>query len=382
VQYGTGRIEVRGLTKNFGPVAAVHNLSFTVEPGSVTGFLGPNGAGKTTTLRMLLGLVTPTAGIGLINGLPFHQLKQPARVVGAVLDAQGFHPKRTALNHLRVYAAAIGVPDARADQALGLVGLGSVANRKVGGFSLGMKQRMALATALLGDPQVLVLDEPANGLDPEGIAWLRSFLQSYARGGRTVLISSHILAEVEQTVDQVVIVSRGQTMYYGSLDQLRGSQQSRVLVQPSDPGALATALQAEGIVGLEQTPDGRLAVTGVDAKQIADIATQASVSIYGLQEEKVDLERLFFQLTSGQYTGSNPNAYSMPPQIGNQYGPQPLSYQQPPSGYQQPGYQPTQPPGYQPQHAPSPGYQAPPVGYQPPVGYEQPSQTGFEKKSN
>jgi ABC-2 type transport system ATP-binding protein len=355
VHDGTGRIVVQNLTKQFGPVAAVQNLSFTVEPGSVTGFLGPNGAGKTTTLRMLLGLVTPTAGTGLINGRPFSQLGNPARVVGAVLEAQGFHPKRTARNHLRVYAAAIGVPDSRADQVLQLVGLGAAGDRRAGGFSLGMKQRLALATALLGDPQILVLDEPANGLDPEGIAWLRTFLQSYARSGRTVLISSHLLAEIEQTVDQVVIISRGQTMYYGALDQLRDKQQARVLVQPSDTGALVAALREDGITAIEQLPDGRIAVTGVEARDVADTALKAGVSVYGIQEEKVDLERLFFQLTNGQYAA--PGQYA-----------QPAAYQQqPPGGYQQ-FQQPA--PGYQQQ------YQQPPTGYeqqyqQPPTGYEQ-----------
>ncbi|MCE6998062.1 ATP-binding cassette domain-containing protein [Saccharothrix sp. S26] len=359
---GSGRIVVQNLTKQFGPVAAVQNLSFTVEPGSVTGFLGPNGAGKTTTLRMLLGLVTPTAGIGLINGRPFSQLGNPARVVGAVLEAQGFHPKRTARNHLRVYAAAIGVPDSRADQVLGLVGLGAAGDRKAGGYSLGMKQRLALATALLGDPQILVLDEPANGLDPEGIAWLRTFLQSYARSGRTVLISSHLLAEVEQTVDQVVIISRGQTMYYGPLDHLRNQQQGRVLVQPSDTGALVAALREDGVAGIEQLPDGRLAVSGVDAKQVADTALKAGVSIYGIQEEKADLERLFFQLTNGQYAApgqyAQPVAYQQPGYQTPPQGYQQQGYQQPPAGYQQ---QP--PPGYEQYQQPPPGYQTPPQGY-------------------
>ncbi|RKT57412.1 ABC transporter ATP-binding protein [Saccharothrix australiensis] len=403
---GSGRIVVQNLTKQFGPVAAVQNLSFTVEPGSVTGFLGPNGAGKTTTLRMLLGLVTPTAGIGLINGRPFHQLGNPARVVGAVLEAQGFHPKRSARNHLRVYAAAIGVPDARADQVLHLVGLGAAGDRRTGGFSLGMKQRLALATALLGDPQVLVLDEPSNGLDPEGIAWLRTFLQSYARSGRTVLISSHLLAEVEQTVDQVVIVSRGQTMYYGPLDNLRDSQRSRVLVQPSDTSALVAALQAEGVTTIEQVPDGRIAVTGVEARQVADLALKAGVSIYGIQEEKADLEQLFFQLTNGQYTASGPNQYAGPQGTGYYAPPQDYQQQpgyQPPPGYQgsppqgfpqqaayqpQPGqFPPPTPPGQYPpgqfqagpyppgqfqQPTPPPGYQDPPSGYQdPPSGYQQ-----------
>ncbi len=363
---GSGRIVVQNLTKQFGPVAAVQNLSFTVEPGSVTGFLGPNGAGKTTTLRMLLGLVTPTAGTGLINGRPFAQLGNPARVVGAVLEAQGFHPKRTARNHLRVYAAAIGVPDSRADQVLQLVGLGAAGDRKAGGYSLGMKQRLALATALLGDPQILVLDEPANGLDPEGIAWLRTFLQSYARSGRTVLISSHLLAEVEQTVDQVVIISRGQTMYHGPLDHLRDQQQGRVLVQPSDTGALVAALREDGINGIEQLPDGRIAVTGVEARQVADTALKAGVSIYGIQEEKADLERLFFQLTNGQYAAPGQSQYAQPVAYQPGYQQPPPGYQQAPPGYQQapPGYQQQPPPGYeQYQQQPPQGYQTPPQGH-------------------
>ncbi|KAA2254327.1 ATP-binding cassette domain-containing protein [Solihabitans fulvus] len=403
---GSGRIVVQGLTKQFGQVAAVQNLSFTVEPGSVTGFLGPNGAGKTTTLRMLLGLVSPTGGHSTINGLPFGQLGNPGRVVGAVLEAQGFHPKRSARNHLRVYAAAMGVPDERADQVLQLVGLGGAADRGAGGFSLGMKQRLALATALLGDPQVLVLDEPANGLDPEGIAWLRGFLQSFARSGRTVLISSHLLAEVEQTVDQVVIISRGQTMYYGPLENLRRSQQQRVLVQPSDGAALVTALQAEGITAIEQIPDGRLAISGVDAKQVGDIAAKAQISIYGIQVEQIDLERIFFQLTSGQYTAAGPNQYAGPqgpggwgppptgPQQQQQYAPPQQYAQQPPpqdpyaqqqqqqyAQPQQPYAQPPQqyaqqpPPGYPPQDGPPPGYPQPdaqqPQGY-PPAGPPQP----------
>ena len=366
---GSGRIVVQGLSKQFGPIIAVNNLSFTVEPGSVTGFLGPNGAGKTTTLRMLLGLVRPTAGASTINGLPFEQLGNPGRVVGAVLEAQGFHPTRTARNHLRVYAAAMGVPDQRADQVLELVGLAEAGRRAAGGFSLGMKQRLALATALLGDPQVLVLDEPANGLDPEGIAWLRAFLQSYARTGRTVLISSHLLAEIEQTVDQVVIISRGQTVYYGSLDYLRQSQQSRVLVQAADPQSLVAKLQEAGVNAIEPTPDGRLAITGVDRKTVADLAMAASIALYDIQQENVDLEQLFFRLTQGQYTGQQPG-YGAPPG----YGPPPgAGYGPPPQGYGTPGYG---APGTPPQgYAPPQDYGTPPQGYAPPADpqqYQQP----------
>jgi ABC-2 type transport system ATP-binding protein len=347
---GSGRIVVQNLSKTFGPVAAVQNLSFVVEPGSVTGFLGPNGAGKTTTLRMILGLVTPTAGGTTISGLPYDQLGNPARIVGAVLENEGFHPKRTARNHLRVYAAAIGVPDQRVDEVLGLVGLSGAADRKPGGFSLGMRQRLALATALLGNPQVLVLDEPANGLDPEGILWLRNFLRAYAREGRTVLVSSHLLSEVEQTIDQVVIISHGVTRYYGSLEQLRGSQQSRVLVQAADPGALVKALQDGGFGQLEPTPDGRVAVLGATRQQVGDLVAKSGLAVYGMEEDRADLEKLFFQLTNGQYSGA---PYQQPP-YQQQYPPQGGGWGPPP-----PGYPPQQPP-----------YQTPPGGYQQPGPYQ------------
>jgi ABC-2 type transport system ATP-binding protein len=363
VHDGSGRIVVQSLTKQFGAVTAVSNISFTVEPGTVTGFLGPNGAGKTTTLRSALGLVQPTAGNALVNGVPFNQISDPGRVVGAVLEAQGFHPRRSARNHLRVYAAAIGVPDTRADAVLGLVGLGAAANRMPGGFSLGMRQRLALATALLGDPQILVLDEPANGLDPEGVAWLRTFLQSFAQTGRTVLVSSHGLAEVEQTVDQLIIISRGTTVYNGSLADLRRTQQNKVLVRPSDPAKLIAAMRESDIFNVESTQDGWLIIGGVVSEQIADIALRAEVSLYDVRTETPNLEQLYFALTQGQYT---PTGYG---------------YEQPPAGYQpqQPGYGYQQqvgyqqpPPGYQ---EPPPGYQQPPVGYQPQQGYQPP--TGY-----
>ncbi|MBB4675917.1 ABC transporter ATP-binding protein [Crossiella cryophila] len=360
---GSGRIVVGNLTKQFGNITAVQDLSFIVEPGTVTGFLGPNGSGKTTTLRMVLGLVRPSGGQSTINGVPYERLGTPGRVVGSVLEAQSFHPGRSARNHLKIYAAALMVPDERVDQVLQLVGLAAAADRRAGSFSLGMRQRLALATALLGDPQVLVLDEPANGLDPEGIAWLRTFLQSFARSGRTVLVSSHLLAEVEQTVDHVVIISRGRTVYNGGLDTLRQSQQSRVIVQPADPHKLVEALQAAGHTMIEPTQDGRLAITGVHTKQVADVALAAGVAIYAMQEEQVDLERLFFQLTSAQYTGAAPGQYPPPTPPGGGWGPPsgglpaPTSYEQ---AYQQeqaypPGYPQPQPP--QPGYPPQPGQQ-------------------------
>ncbi|GAA2790237.1 ABC transporter ATP-binding protein [Saccharopolyspora taberi] len=317
---GSGRITVQGLGKSFGPVHAVRDLSFTVQPGTVTGFLGPNGSGKTTTLRMILGLIEPSTGSATVNGVPFRGLPNPGTVVGAVLEAQSFHPGRTARDHLRCYAAAMRLPDRQADQVLELVGLGTAAKRRAGGFSLGMRQRLALATALLGDPQILVLDEPSNGLDPEGIAWLRSFLKSFAATGRTVLVSSHLLREMEHTVDHVVIVSRGECVYNGHLDELRAAQRSRVLVQAADPAALVAALEREGLAA-EATPDGRLAIPGADSRVVADLALEAGVALYGMQDERVDLEQLFFQLTNGQFAGAQnaPSRWGPPPAPG--YGP-------------------------------------------------------------
>lgn len=296
----SGRIAVHGLSKSFGQVDAVQDLSFTVEPGVVTGFLGPNGSGKTTTLRMILGLVTPTAGQATINGVPFQQLRSPATVVGAILDAQSFHGSRTARNHLRCYAAAMNVPDEQVDRALELVGLSNAGRRRVGGYSLGMRQRLALATALLGDPQVLVLDEPSNGLDPEGIAWLRGFLRSFAATGRTVLVSSHLLREMEHTVDHVVIISQGRCVYNGDLERIRAEQRTRVLVQASDPAALVTSLEQRGY-RVEYEQDGQLAVYDTDSRTVADLALDSGVALYGMRDEHVDLEQLFFQLTRGQY---------------------------------------------------------------------------------
>jgi ABC-2 type transport system ATP-binding protein len=293
-----GRVTVHELSKRFGAVVAVDRLTFTVEPGVVTGFLGPNGSGKTTTLRMILGLVTPTAGEARINGVRFAELAQPARVVGAVLEAQGYHPARTARAHLRTTAAAIGVTDTVVDNALGTVGLADAGERQVGEYSLGMRQRLALAGALLGDPQILVLDEPSNGLDPEGIAWLRAFLRAFAAQGRSVLISSHLLAEVELTADHLVVISRGRCVYEGPLAQLQHSRQARVLVRCAAPEQLADALARTGILEIDTISDGWLGVAGADPVHIGDVALAAGVAIYGMVHEKIELEQLFFQLTA------------------------------------------------------------------------------------
>ena len=213
-------VEVRGLTKAFGRVTAVRGMSFTAPAGKVTGFLGPNGSGKTTTLRAVLGLVRPDAGAALIGGVPYGRLARPRRTVGALLEAGGFHPGRRARDHLRVLADAAGIPETRVDEVLGQVGLAAAAGRRVREFSLGMRQRLGLAGALLGDPQVLLLDEPANGLDPGGIAWLRGLLRGLADEGRTVLVASHVLGEIAQTADHVVIVSAGQVRFAGPIGDI------------------------------------------------------------------------------------------------------------------------------------------------------------------
>jgi ABC-2 type transport system ATP-binding protein len=221
------RVEVQNLTKRFGGVVAVDDLSFAVEPGRITGFLGPNGAGKTTTLRMLLGLVRPTSGRALVDGVPYADLARPRTVLGAVLEADGFHPGRRGRDHLRVLAAAAGIGADRIEEVLDLVGLADAADRRVGGYSLGMRQRLALGGALLADPAVLVLDEPANGLDPEGVAWLRQGLRHLAgERGKTVIMSSHLLSEVAQTVDDVVVVAGGRLRYAGPLAELTSTGES------------------------------------------------------------------------------------------------------------------------------------------------------------
>src|SRR5215471_8175884 len=249
-----GRIVVSGLTKRFGRVTAVDGLSFTAGPGSVTGFLGPNGAGKTTTLRMLAGLIAPDSGTATISGSGYAALTSPGRDAGVVLEAAGFHPGRSGRDHLRVYCTAGGYPLGRADEVLEITRLAAAGRRKVRGYSLGMRQRLALATALLGDPAALILDEPANGLDPEGIAWLRGLLRDHARRGGTVLYSSHVLAEVEQIADHVVIMNRGRLVFQGTLAEL-SQRGAAVLVRTPEAASLASALAREG-AGAEQTgPD-------------------------------------------------------------------------------------------------------------------------------
>jgi ABC-2 type transport system ATP-binding protein len=298
---GSEEIVVDNLTKQYKKLRAVDGLSFRVRPGRVTGFLGPNGAGKTTTLRMLLNLVTPTAGTATIGGSRYVDLPDPIRHVGAVLEASSAHRGRTGRNHLRVMCRAAGLPVGRADEALALVGLTPAANRKFKGYSLGMRQRLGIAAAMLGDPRVLVLDEPANGLDPEGIRWMRDLLKTLAAEGRTILVSSHLLGEMEQLADDVVIVAAGRLVRQGPVDTVLGSMAggTQVRVRTPQPAELTTALAGLNATVTAQ-PDGALLVVGADAAAIGHAAFTASVELHELAGERADLEQVFLQLTAGK----------------------------------------------------------------------------------
>ena len=298
-----GRVVVEHLTKVFGTQRAVDDLSFTVEPGSVTGFLGPNGAGKTTTLRMLLGLIEPTAGTATISGARYRELAEPLRTVGAALEAASFHPAHTGRQHLRIYCAAAGLPDGRADEVLDLVGLAGAAKKKTKGYSMGMRQRLGLAGTLLGDPQVLILDEPANGLDPEGIRWLRGFFRYLAAEGRTVLVSSHQLAEIQEVADRVVILNRGRLVRAGSMAELSAGTSTAVVRGPDLTG-LQRALADAGLSGRAE-PDGSLQVHTDDLALIGHLAFVNGVELHELSLAEFDLEQLFFSLTEGAHRGAD-----------------------------------------------------------------------------
>jgi len=292
-------IEITVLSKRFGPVLAVDNLSFTVEPGRVTGFLGPNGSGKTTTLRMLLGLVHPSSGTATIGGCHYAELENPSATVGAVLEATSFHPARRARTHMRMAARAGGHDDKRADEVLALVGLSGDAKRKVGGFSMGMRQRLELATALLGDPDVLILDEPSNGLDPQGIAWLRDFMRYLAGEGRTVLVSSHLLAEMAQTIDDAVIVSFGQLKARGTLEEITSGMTGLVMrARTPEADRLCSVLSAAGISFRRITQD-EVAMDAVAPEKVGPLLAQNQIVLYELTQEGVDLESVFLSLTAG-----------------------------------------------------------------------------------
>lgn len=291
-------IEVRSLRKAYGRHYAVNDLSFTAPAGKVTGFLGPNGAGKTTTFRCLLGLAEPTAGVALIGGRGYRELEQPRRQVGAVLESTGFHPGRAGRDHLRVIVRAAGLDASRIDPLLELVGLRAAADRRVGGYSLGMRQRLGLAAAMLGDPGVLVLDEPANGLDPEGVAWVRHVLRVWADEGRTVVVSSHVLAEVAQVVDRVVVISNGMLVNESDIAALTAS---RVVVRVDRTEPMVKALQAAG-TDFEVRADGAISITGRGAAEIGGIAAAAGVTVTELSKRSAgeSLEAMFLAVTGGE----------------------------------------------------------------------------------
>jgi ABC-2 type transport system ATP-binding protein len=292
-------IEVNGLSKRFGATLAVDDLSFSVEAGKIVGFLGPNGAGKTTTLRALLGLIRPTAGTATIEGRPYTDLEDPTATVGAVLDGGMFHPGRSGRNHLRAIALAAGVADTRVDELLELVGLSDSAKRRAGGYSLGMRQRLGLAAALLGDPRVLVLDEPANGLDPQGIRWLRDFLRSLAAEGRAILVSSHVLSEVAQTVDEVVVIHRGRSIEQAPIAELLAGRGGGVRVAGPDVSRLAELLRTDG-AEVSDGHDGAIVVAGRSGEQVGALIAANGIHISELASAGQTLEEVFFELTSDE----------------------------------------------------------------------------------
>ena len=290
-------VRAESLTKRFGSVVAVDDLSFALAPGPITGFLGPNGAGKTTTLRMVLGLAAPSNGRALVFDKLYADLPQAALRVGAVLEATDFHPGRSGRDHLRTLSRAASLPDSRVDEVLALVELGDAAGRRVKGYSLGMRQRLGLAAALLGDPELLVLDEPANGLDPEGVRWLRDFLRDFASKGRTVLISSHVLAEVAQTVDQVLIINRGKLVAESSLEQLTARVGGSVRVRSPEVSRLQEAL-SRAEIATSPSNEHALLVHGTTSDRVGDIAFAARIPIHELASEASSLEDVFLELTS------------------------------------------------------------------------------------
>ena len=307
-------IEVEGLTKQYKSVRAVDDLTFKVEPGIVTGFLGPNGAGKSTTMRMILGLDSPTAGQARINGKAYRELKNPLREVGALLDAKAVHPNRTAANHLKWMAQSNGIPTSRVDEVLGLVGLSDVAGKKAGGFSLGMGQRLGLAGALLGDPGILILDEPVNGLDPEGIRWVRSLVRALAAEGRTVLISSHLLSEMSMTADHLVVIGRGRLVANESTyDFVKQHSDSSVIVRSDHLEEFGGALREADVAYIAGTDEeGRktLIINDVSTDFIGQLAYSTGVPLNELSLKRASLEDAFMRMTGEdvQYHASTPGA--------------------------------------------------------------------------
>jgi ABC-2 type transport system ATP-binding protein len=303
-------IEASGLSKRYGSTLAVDDLSFEVLPGRVTGFLGPNGAGKSTTLRMVLGLDAPTGGAVTIDGRPYSTLRRPLFEVGAMLEAKAIHEGRTAYHHLLCLAQSNGISRKRVDEVLEIVGLTSVANRRVGLFSLGMGQRLGIGAALLGDPGVLIFDEPVNGLDPEGIVWIRTLLRSLASEGRTVFVSSHLMAEMALTADHVIVIGRGKLLAEASIDELiQGSSQNFVRVRSLQDAHLANLLTEKGGTSRSED-DGALAVSGISASAIGDLAAANGIALHELSPQEVSLEEVYMTLThdSVEYRAGQPLA--------------------------------------------------------------------------
>ncbi|SCG64743.1 ABC-2 type transport system ATP-binding protein [Micromonospora echinaurantiaca] len=290
-------IEVRGLTKRYGDVLAVDDLSFVVEPGKVTGFLGPNGAGKSTTMRMVLGLDRPTAGRALVNGRAFATLGEPLREVGALLDPGAVHPGRTGRSHLRVAARANGIPERRVAEVIEQVGLGGAARRRIKGYSLGMRQRLGIAAALLADPRVLLFDEPMNGLDLDGIRWIRGLLRELADQQRTVLVSSHLLSEMQQTADRLIVIGRGRLIADTTTeDILRGLGHVEVRVRSTQADALLARLRERGLT-VRRVEADELLVEGGTAVQVGEVANSGHIPLHHLSEVQQSLEQAYLELT-------------------------------------------------------------------------------------
>jgi ABC-2 type transport system ATP-binding protein len=290
-------IEVSGITKRYGETLAVDGLSFEIRPGQITGFLGPNGSGKSTTMRMIMGLDRPDAGEARINGVPINGLGWPLREVGALLDAKAIHQGRSAFNHLWALAQTNDIPRSRVDEVLDVVGLSSVAHKRAGTFSLGMGQRLGIAGALLGDPPVLLFDEPINGLDPDGILWVRNLLKGLGREGRTVFVSSHLMSEMALTADHLVVIGRGQLMAEMTVDAfIAQSSQQFVRIRTPQPAEFTEAVRAEGAAVIQED-DGALSVTGLDAQQIGDIAFERRLALHELSPQHASLEEAFMELT-------------------------------------------------------------------------------------
>lgn len=293
-------IEAKDLTKVYGRKTAVADVSFTVQPGQVTGFLGPNGAGKTTTMRMVLGLDRPTSGSVTVNGRPYADHKAPLREVGALLDAKAVHPSRSARNHLLALAATHGIPQSRVNEVMEMTGLPAVARKKAGGFSLGMGQRLGIAAALLGDPQTLILDEPVNGLDPEGVLWVRNLVRYLSDQGKTVFLSSHLMSEMAQTADHLIVIGRGRIIADGPVEEIvAGKRQARILVRSSAALQLSALLAASGATVVQQGPES-LEVAGLDARAIGRIALENKLLIYELTPQQASLEDAYFDLTKDE----------------------------------------------------------------------------------